>query len=157
MKAILLILSLIIATHSFADCRKILSEEELDLRYERDESAKMYSTYGAGATLGLLFVNPIFSAGLFSIFITDLAVDTIKTEKRAKMIQLIDEAYEYNETYRVGSLLERIFRKVNRQSDKEISLDQVADGIIKANKNKQLCSNGKRNVRKVSKVLAISL
>ena len=113
-------------------------------------TATVVSAYTFGYLGFLIGGDPIslagFAVGLFVPWGVGEISKDIKRRPYNRMIQLIEESYLHlinPEGIEKRKLLQKLAKKISRQSDQEVNVMELAASVIESNENLDLCSEGR--------------
>ncbi len=152
MKSIVLMLTLIMATFSYADCIDKYKSERVDSFYNRlssdEASALNATTLLGGLVAGSVIAGGTVAGGMITmgVMVAPITVGIIirsaKNRKENRMIRLIKQSYKYAEqtSQKPKRLLRKLHKKIKKVSN-EITVEQLAQAIIRGNEDMSLCEN----------------
>lgn len=173
MKKIILIVVLVLsAVSSYADCIGKYKSEKVDsyynrLSYDETNALNAVSVFG-GLFAGNIIAGTTLAGGLITMGIATapitigIIVRSAKNRKENRMIRLINHSYKYLEdtSKKPKGLLRRLYRKMKRKSLKrskknsstEFNIEELAQAIVRGNEDMSLCVNsaGLKDLKRAS-------
>jgi hypothetical protein len=157
MRILIIVMTMAISINSFADCRQTIKEDYRGIEKDLKSRTLQYAYIGPVIGVPLVFISAPVGIGFISMLGGDYVTRKLTIKERQKLITAVDEAYAYIESNKAGKILAKIHKKVNRRSNKNVELSEIANAIIDSNENGDLCHQGKSNIRSQAKRIALEL
>ncbi len=124
-------------------CRQFLERNAASRTIKANDHIKISKKIALGGLLSALLITPQFGIPVMAGGIIYSTYSSIRVAGAYNVLNTIDEAYLYKMTGQTGYYLEKLQRKMNRRINIGISISDIADAVLKADREGKICSNSR--------------